>query len=136
MKSKGVAFLLADLGGTKTHNRPHVSNDNPYSESQFKTLKYRPEFPSRFGCIEGAKAFCRTFFPLYNKEHHHSEIALFTPEQVHYGLTDKMQIKRSKFLFKAFRETPYRFKGKVPIPPVLPESAWINKLFPQQQQVV
>ena len=73
MTSKPVALMLADLGVTKTHSRPHVSDDNPYSESQFKTLKYRPEFPDRFGSIEDARAFCQRFFPWYNHEHHHAE---------------------------------------------------------------
>ena len=85
MSSKPVALLLADLGVTKSHSRPHVSNDNPYSESQFKTLKYRPEFPERFGSMEDARGFCQTFFPWYNTEHHHSGIGFLTPEQVHYG---------------------------------------------------
>ena len=85
MTSKPVALLMADLGVTKTHSRPHVSDDNPYSESQFKTLKYRPEFPERFGSIEDSRAFGQTFFPWYNQEHHHSGIALLTPEMLHYG---------------------------------------------------
>jgi putative transposase len=85
MRSKPVAFLLADLGVTKTHSRPHTSNDNPYSESQFKTLKYRPAFPERFGSIEDARAFCRSFFNWYNREHHHTGIGLLTPEVVHHG---------------------------------------------------
>jgi len=134
MRSKGVAFLLADLGVTKTHNRPHVSNDNPYSESQFKTLKYCPEFPERFGSLENAKAFCRTFFSWYNKDHHHSGIALFTPEQVHYGQAEDMWEQRSMVLQQAFKQTPERFKGKIPIAESLPRAAWINKPLPQQQQ--
>jgi putative transposase len=85
MKSKAVALLLADLGVTKTHSRPHVSNDNPFSESQFKTLKYRPEFPERFGCLQDARAFGCAFFPWYNGEHRHSGVALYTPSDVHYG---------------------------------------------------
>ena len=85
MKSKPVAFMLADLGVTKTHSRPHVSNDNPFSESQFKTLKYRPGFPARFGSIQDSRAFCCQFFPWYNTEHRHQGIALLTPEMVHYG---------------------------------------------------
>jgi putative transposase len=85
MKSKPVALLLSDLGVTKTHSRPHTSDDNPYSESQFKTLKYRPDFPERFGSIEDARNFCQSFFAWYNKEHRHSGIGLLTPECVHYG---------------------------------------------------
>ena len=88
MKSKPVAFLLADLGVTKTHSRPHVSNDNPCSEAQFKTLKYRPDFPERFGAIQDARAHCGDFFPWYNTEQRHSGIGLFTPYDVHYGLAD------------------------------------------------
>ena len=95
MKSKLVAHLLADLGITKTHSRPHVSNDNPYSEAQFRTLKYCPRFPDRFGSIQDARAFCQNFFNWYNKEHHHTGIALMTPEQVHYGLTDQICEQRS-----------------------------------------
>ena len=86
MTSKPVALLLADLGVTKTHSRPYVSNDNPFSEAQFKTLKYRPEFPDRFGSIEDARGFGHVFFPWYNTEHHHSGLGLLTPHDVHYGL--------------------------------------------------
>src|SRR5437773_8227834 len=85
MRSKPVAFLLADLGVTKTHSRPHVSDDNPYSESQFRTMKYRPEFPDRFGCIQDSRAFCQSFFRWYNEEHRHSGVGLLTPATVHYG---------------------------------------------------
>jgi putative transposase len=133
MKSKVVAQLLADLGVTKTHSRPHVSNDNPYSESQFKTLKYRPEFPDRFGSIQDARSFCRLFFNWYNKEHRHSGIALMTPEQVHYGQGKKVFEFRSKVLSMAFHRNPIRFKGKVPKPIKLPEAAWINK--PPTEQI-
>ena len=86
MRSKPVALLLADLSVTKTHGRPYTSNDNPYSESQFRTLKYRPEFPDRFGCIQDSRAFGHTFFPWYNDEHRHSGIGMMTPAMVHYGL--------------------------------------------------
>lgn len=127
MKSKGVAQLLVDLGVTKTHSRPHVSNDNPYSEAQFKTLKYCPQFPSRFGSIEDARAFCQDFFGYYNKEHHHSGIGLVTPEQFHYGLAQDVYDQRSLVLKNAFDKNPARFKGKIPLPPSLPDSAWINK---------
>jgi len=127
MKSKAVAHLLSDLGITKTHSRPHVSNDNPYSEAQFKTLKYCPQFPERFGAIEDARAFCRPFFNWYNQEHRHSAIALMTPEQVHYGFADQIAEQRSEVLRSAFLKYPERFKGKMPIPPPLPEAAWINK---------
>jgi len=127
MKSKLVAHLLADLGVTKTHSRPHVSNDNPYSEAQFKTLKYCPEFPERFGSIQDARYFCQDFFTYYNKEHRHSGIALMTPEQVHYGMANQIIKARSEVLQAAFGKHPERFKGKMPFPQPLPEAAWINK---------
>jgi len=126
MKSKLVAHLLADLGITKTHSRPHVSNDNPYSEAQFKTLKYCPQFPERFGSIQDARAFCQHFFSWYHKEHHHTGIALMTPEQVHYGLADQICRQRATVLEAAFRENPSRFKNKMPVPLEVPKAAWIN----------
>ena len=88
MKAKVTVLLLADLGVTKLHSRPYTSNDNPFSESHFKTLKYQPQFPKRFGCIRDAKAFCRAFFKWYNDDHHHLGIGLMTPNQVHYGQAD------------------------------------------------
>ena len=127
MKSKVVANLLADLGVTKTHSRPYVSNDNPYSEAHFKTLKYCPAFPDHFGCIEDARTFCRSFFTWYNQEHKHSGIGLMTPEQVHYGQAPEILEHRSKTLVAAFKKFPSRFKGKVPTPMSVPEAAWINK---------
>jgi len=127
MKSKPVAFLLSDLGVTKSHNRPYVSNDNPYSEAQFKTLKYCPQFPGRFGCIQDARSFCQQFFSWYNKEHRHSGIGLMTPEQVHYGLAQKVYEDRCQVLLSAYEKNPERFKGKVPKPHALPKAAWINK---------
>ena len=96
MKSKPVALLLADLGITKTHSRPHTSDDNPYSESQFKTLKYRPDFPEQFGSIEDSRSFCQDFFPWYNKEHRHTGIGLHTPESVHYSFAQDIQIARRR----------------------------------------
>ncbi len=135
MRSKGVAFLLADLGITKTHNRPHVSNDNPYSESQFKTLKYCPEFPKRFGSLQDARQFCQGFFNWYNKEHHHTGIALLTPEQVHYGLADEIISTRTQVLQSAFEKKPNRFKGKLPKVPQLPEAVWINKPLPEESDI-
>ncbi len=95
MTSKPVAFLLADLGITKTHSRPHVSNDNPFSEAQFKTLKYRPAFPERFGSIQDARAHCHVFFPWYNTEHHHSSLGLLTPSDVHHGLAEQRVAARA-----------------------------------------
>jgi len=127
MTSKPVALLLADLGVTKSHSRPHVSNDNPYSESQFKTLKYRPEFPERFGSVEEARRFCQIFFPWYNTEHHHSGIGFLTPEQVHYGLAKQVVKEREAVLKKAYERYPDRFKRGLPKPMPLPESVWINK---------
>ena len=132
MKSKGVAHLLVDLGVTKTHSRPHVSNDNPYSEAQFKTLKYCPKFPSRFGSIEDARVFCQDFFRYYNKNHHHSGIGLVTPEQLHYGMAQDVYDQRCIILENAFEKNPERFRGKKPLPPALPEAAWINK--PKQEK--
>lgn len=126
MKSKAVALLLADLGVTKTHSRPQVSNDNPYSESQFKTLKYCPDFPERFGSIEDARSFCRNFFHWYNSEHKHSGLGLMTPESVHYGDDKEILQHRATVLKEAFKEHPKRFKGKMPQPLPVPEAAWIN----------
>ena len=126
MKSKVVAELLADLGVTKTHSRPHVSNDNPYSEAQFKTLKYCPQFPATFGSIQDSRSFCQDFFNWYNKEHRHSGIAMLTPEQVHYGLADEVTRHRAVVLTSAFEKNPNRFKYKLPVPETLPEEVWIN----------
>jgi putative transposase len=127
MTSKPVALLLSDLGVTKSHNRPYVSNDNPYSEAHFKTLKYCPQFPGRFGSIQDARSFCQQFFSWYNKEHRHSGIGLMTPEQVHYGLARKVYEDRCQVLRSAYEKNPERFKGKVPKPHALPKAAWINK---------
>lgn len=127
MKSKTVAQLLADLGVTKSHSRPHVSNDNPYSEAQFKTLKYCPQFPGVFGSIEDSRVFCRTFFDWYNKEHYHSGIALMIPEHVHYGLAPQVHQHRAAVLEAAFRRHPNRFKYKNPALMELPKEVWINK---------
>ncbi|MCP4342736.1 MAG: transposase family protein, partial [Desulfobulbaceae bacterium] len=102
MKSKVVAQLLSDLGVTKTHSRPHVSNDNPYSESQFKTMKYRPKYPKRFGSIQDARAFAVDFFHWYNEEHRHSGIALYTPSDVHYSRVEQIQKDRQATLDAAY----------------------------------
>jgi putative transposase len=127
MKSKTVAQLLLDLRVVKTHSRPHVSNDNPYSESQFKTLKYRPEFPERFGCVEDARVFCRNFFTWYNTEHHHSGIGLMSPEVVHYGRAQHVWEERKRVLQVAASAHPERFVRKPPMPLPLPTAVWINK---------
>jgi putative transposase len=126
MTSKPVAFLLADLGVTKTHSRPHVSDDNPFSESQFKTLKYRPEFPDRFGSLQDARSFCREFFPWYNTEHHHSGLGLLTPEVVHSQRAEQVRNLRQHTLDIAYAAHPERFVRKPPQPPALPTEVWIN----------
>lgn len=126
MTSKPVALLMADLGVTKTHSRPHVSDDNPFSESQFKTLKYRPEFPERFGSIEDARSFCQVFFPWYNSEHHHSGIGLLTPEVLHHGRAEEVIQRRQIVLSHAFQRNPERFVRFHPKPPAKPTAAWIN----------
>ena len=137
MTSKPVAFLLADLGVTKTHSRPHVSNDNPYSEAQFKTLKYRPDYPDRFASIEEARAFCQDFFRWYNTEHRHSGIGLLAPEVVHFGGAQAAYDARSQVLTAAHAAHPERFVRQPPRPPALPTAAWINppKLAPTTQEV-
>jgi len=127
MTAKPMALLLADLGVAKTHSRPHVSNDNPFSESQFKTLKYRPGFPDRFGCLEDARAFCRCFFPWYNTEHRHSGIGLLTPHDVHHGLAPARVIQRATTLTAAYAAHPERFPRGIPTPPKVPTAVWINK---------
>jgi putative transposase len=136
MKSKPVALLLTDLGITKTHSRPHVSDDNPYSESQFKTLKYRPGFPDRFGSIQDARSFCQDFFPWYNGEHRHSGIGLLTPEMVHFGQAQAVIDQRRIVLASAFGAHPERFVRGLPVPPSLPEAAWINKPKVETNQAV
>ena len=126
MKAKATAFLLADLGVTKSHSRPHTSNDNPFSESHFKTMKYQPQFPKRFGCIQDAKSFCRDFFQWYNCDHHHPGIGLMTPDQVHYGQADAVHAARQNTLDHAFQTNPERFVNKAPEPPQKPTAVWIN----------
>jgi len=126
MRSKPVAALLVDLEVAKSHSRPYVSDDNPFSEAQFKTLKYRPEFPARFGCIEDARAHCQQFFAWYNGEHRHSGIGFMTPEAVHYGQAKALLRQRAETSNAAFLANPKRFKGNAPQPPKLPVAAWIN----------
>ena len=127
MRSKPVAFLLADLGVTKTHSRPYTSTDNPYSEAHFKTLKYRPEFPERFDDIEHARAHCRAFVDWYNHQHRHSGIGLMTPAAVHFGQATELYAARASVLEAAHERHPERFVRKPPVPPELPTAAWINK---------
>jgi putative transposase len=136
MRSKPVAFLLADLGVTKTHSRPHLSNDNPYSEAQFKTLKYRPDFPDRFTSIEEARAFCQGFFRWYNAEHRHAGIGLMTPEALHYGRAVDLHTARAAVLRTAYAAHPERFVNQIPTPPPLPTAAWINPPKPTESQEV
>jgi putative transposase len=130
MTSKPVALLLADLGVTKTHSRPHVSNDNPFSEAQFKTLKYCPDFPDRFTSIAHARAFCQDFFRWYNTEHRHAGIGLMTPDAVHYGRAEKLHAARAVVLLQAYAAHPERFVNQIPIPPPLPTAVWINPPAP------
>ena len=126
MTSKPVAHLLADLGVTKSHSRPHVSNDNPFSESQFKTLKYFPSFPERFGGIEHARSFVDVFFDHYNHRHHHSGLALLPPAEVHFGRAELVIAARQAVLDQFYAEHPERFR-KAPVAPQLPPTVWINK---------
>jgi len=127
MTSKPVTFLMADLGVTKTHSRPHVSNDNPYSEAQFKTLKYRPEFPKRFDGYEHARRHCRDFFPWYNTKHRHSGLGMLTPHDAHHGLAERRLDERAAALARAYAEHPERFPRGLPKPASLPQEVWINK---------
>jgi putative transposase len=126
MRSKPVALLLADLGVTKSHSRPHVSNDNPFSEAHFKTLKYRPDFPKQFGCIEDARAFCVDFFDWYNNDHHHSGLAMFTPSDVHHGLVEEQRAARQAVMDAAFAAHPNRFPGGPPAIRRPRTKVWIN----------
>lgn len=131
MTSKPVAHLLADLGVTKSHSRPYTSTDNPYSEAQFKTLKYRPQFPGRFDSIDHARSFCQQFFRWYNLEHRHSGIGMMTPHTMHHGLAENLHRQRAIVLNNSYRRHPERFVNKPPQPPTLPTAAWINK--PKEQ---
>ncbi len=126
MTSKCVAHLLADLGVTKTHSRPHVSDDNPFSEAQFKTVKYHPTFPERFGSVEDARTWARTFFHWYNDEHHHTGIGLMTPATVHHGQASVVRAARQEVLTTAYQAHPERFVRGQPRPPALPPAVWIN----------
>jgi putative transposase len=126
MTSKPVTFLLAGLGVIQSHSRPRVSNDNPYSEAQFKTLKYRPGFPSRFPSIEAARAHCQAFFPWYNTQHRHTGLGLHTAADVHHGTAAAVRASRAAVLAAAYRQHPERFVRSPPAPPALPAIAWIN----------
>jgi putative transposase len=139
MIARSLAMLLANLGVTKTHSRPHVSDDNPYSEAQFKTLKYRPDFPERFGCQLDARAWSRAFFDWYNHEHHHSALGLLTPADVHYGRAEEIYHQRQLVLYAAYQNNPQRFVQGPPKPPELPTEVWINppkKLTKDTQETI
>jgi putative transposase len=136
MTSKPVALLLADLGVTKTHSRPHVSNDNPFSEAQFKTLKYRPAFPDRFGSIQDARAHGQDFFAWYNEAHHHSGLGLLTPHDVHFGLAAQRLAVRADVLAMAYAAHPERFPAGRPAPPAAPTKVWINPPKPRELEEV
>ena len=134
MTSKPVAQLLVDLGVARSHSRPSVSNDNPYSEAQFKTLKYCPAFPARFGSIADARVFCEAFFDHYNHVHRHSGIGLHTPASVHYGTANEIRAQRAATLDAAYEANPARFRHRPPTPPKLPSVAWINE--PTQEALI
>jgi len=127
MTSNPVVELLTFLGIKRSHSRPHVSNDNPYSEAQFKTLKYCPSFPDRFGSIADARAFCESFFMYYNHDHRHSGIAYHTPASVHFGTAEEVRTQRAETLEAAYAANPARFRHRRPEPPKLPTIAWINE---------
>lgn len=130
MTSKPVALLMADLGVTKSHSRPHVSNDNPYSEAHFKTLKYRPDYPDHFGCLADARSWAQEFFRWYNYQHHHTGLALLTPADVHFGRAPAMLAQRQQVLTTAYRKHPERFVKGRPAPAQLPQAVWINPPTP------
>lgn len=126
MKAKTLARLLSDLGVEKSHSRPYVSDDNPFSEAQFKTLKYHPTYPDRFGCIQDARAWARPFFDWYNDEHYHSGLNLLTPATVHYGQADAVRQQRQAVLSTAYAQFPQRFVRGEPIVKGAPDAVWIN----------
>lgn len=130
MTAKNVALLMADLGVTKTHSRPHVSNDNPFSEAHFKTLKYRPDFPDGFGCLEDSRSFLGDFFGWYNDHHHHHALNLLTPRDVHYGLAEQRVALRNDVLAAAYAAHPERFPLGKPLAKGVPSEVWINKPKP------
>jgi putative transposase len=134
MTSKPLAFLLADLGVTKSHSRPSVSNDNPFSEAQFKTMKYRPSYPTRFGSLLDARAWARDFFQWYNFNHHHSGIGLLTPADVHYGRSSEVLLARQTVLERTYQQHPERFVCGLPHPPEVPSAVWINPPKPDPRE--
>ncbi len=132
MTSKGTAQLLAQLGVIRSLSRPRVSDDKPFSEAHFKTLKYHPGFPDRFGSMEHSISFSRSFFPWYNTEHRHSGLSMLTPEDVHYGRASSELNRRREVLAAVFEAHPERFVRGLPAPRPLPEVVWIN---PPQRQI-
>jgi putative transposase len=126
MISKTMAQLLIDLGVSKSHARPHTPNDNPFSEAQFKTMKYRPDYPARFSSIEEARQWARAFFHWYNNEHHHSSLGLMTPAAIHYGQAATLTSQRQATLKTAYETHPERFVNGLPKPPKVPTEVWIN----------
>ena len=127
MTAKTFSCMLVDLGVTESHSRPYVSDDNCYSEAHFKTVKYRPNYPNRFGCIQDATSYCARFFDWYHRDHHHSGLGWMTPSDVHYGRAVAVQAERAKTLDAAYLVHPERFVRKPPTPPELPSQVWINK---------
>ena len=136
MMAKSVAQLLIDLDVVKSHSRPHVSDDNPYSEAQFKTLKYRPDYPDRFGCLIDARAWARAFFAWYNQAHHHTNLGLLTPAVVHTGQAECVRQKRQHVLDLAYAAHPERFVKGAPVPAQLPVAVWINPPKPPPSEAL
>ncbi len=136
MVAKTLDQLLADLGVTKSHSRPHVSNDNPFSEAHFKTMKYHPTYPERFGSLEDARAWARPFFLWYNDDHHHTGLGLLTPADVHFGRTAAVLDQRQGVLAQAYAEHPERFVRGMPVPLQPPPQVWINQPATDGQEVV
>jgi len=134
MRSKTVKELLGELGVTKSHSRPYTPTDNPYSESQFKTMKYRPDYPEEFEGLIHAQGWARVFFQWYNEEHHHTGLALMTPATVHYGQAESVQEQRQQVLDEAYEAHPERFVGGRPTPPQLPREVWINQPHREQDE--
>jgi putative transposase len=127
MRSKTLSQTMVTLGIAQSFSRPHVSDDNPFSESQYKTLKYRLDFPVRFTSASHAENHCQDFFAWYNEEHHHVSLGLMTPDDVHHGLAQKKWRQRERTLIAAFKVHPERFPHGVPSPPLVPTQVWINK---------